>query len=72
MLAKAISKGNGIPAVKGWLQGIYLFWTVGITSRRTVQAMRRVSINYLKGMLWHDLPPDQTGLRKFRKFFTGK
>ncbi len=33
---------------------------------------KKVSDKYIKSILWPDLPPDQTGLRKLRSFFINK
>jgi hypothetical protein len=60
-----------MPALKGTLKGIVL--TPGsLMKRRRIQKNRKVSVAYIKESLWNDLPPDQTGMRKFRKIFTGK
>lgn len=72
MLSNAIAKGNGVPAIKGWLASIPLFWLHALPARFKIQRERKVSSNYIQSILWSDLPPDQTGLRKFRSFFTGK
>lgn len=72
MLANAIKKGNGVAALKGYMQSIYYFWTSALPARLTIQRERTVTTAEVKKMLWPDLPPDQTGLRKFRKIFTGK
>jgi len=72
MLANAIKKGNGVAALKGYLQSIYYFWTSALPARLTIQRERTVTTAEVKKMIWPDLPPDQTGLRKFRKIFTGK
>lgn len=67
----AIKNGSGMPATKGLLMGFLLsFKKLG--DRYHIQKNRNVSTNYIKSMLWNDLPPDQTGLRKLRQFFTGK
>lgn len=72
MMGNAIKNGNGIPALKGWLVHIYYFFSYAVPSRWKIQRERQVSTSYIKSILWPDLPPDQTGLRKFRKLFTGK
>ncbi len=72
MLGNAIKNGNGIPALKGWGVQVYYFWFHALPSRWTIQRNKRVSTEYIRSILWPDLPPDQTGLRKFRKIFTGK
>lgn len=70
ILLNAIAKGNGGPALKGaWISFLLGFKKIG--ERREIQKHRKVSVAYIKSILWNDLPPDQTGIRKFRKFFTG-
>jgi len=71
MLFNAISNGNGKPAIKGAWMG-FILWFKKLGERRDIQKNKRVTTNYIKSMLWNDLPPDQTGLRKLRKLFTGK
>ena len=71
MFANAVAKGSGKMATKGaWQSFVLGFKAVGL--RRDIQKNKRVTTDYIKSMLWPDLPPDQTGLRKLRKFFTGK
>ncbi len=71
ILLNAIVKGNGVSALKGtWMSFILGFKKLG--ERRQIQKNKRVSADYIKSILWDDLPPDQTGIRKFRKIFTGK
>lgn len=69
MLLNAIAKGNGKPAIKGAWKGFILGFKK-ISERKIIQKSKKVSLNYIKNILWQDLPPEQTGLRKFRKFFT--
>lgn len=71
ILLNAIAKGSGQQALKGagmsfWL-GFKKLW-----DRRVIQNHKRVPTSYIKSILWPDLPPDQTGVRKLRKLFTGK
>ena len=40
--------------------------------RWKIQKQRTATNDYINSVILHDLPPDQTGLRKFRKLFTGK
>lgn len=71
MLFNAIAKGSGKYAIKGsWMSFILGFKK--LKERKYIQKHAKVSPNYIKKLLWNDLPPDQTGLRKLRKFFTGK
>ena len=71
ILGNAIRRGNGIPALKGWLMSWrYLVYT--FRERLRIQQTRTVEDSYLNSIILDDIPPDQVGLRKFRKFFTGK
>jgi len=72
MLGNAIKNGNGAPAVKGWIAQIPLFWLHAIPQRIKIQREKKVSASHIKSLLWPDLPPDQTGLRKFRQLFISK
>lgn len=68
----AIKKGSGWPALKGIFASIWYFWTSALPKRMKIQRNKKVSANYIWSILYHDLPPEQTGMRKFRKIFTGK
>lgn len=70
MMGHALKKGNGLAAAKGYFQSILLFWSSALFERKKIQARRIVSDEYIKSILWADLPPDQTGLRKLRGIFT--
>lgn len=72
MLGNAIKRGNGKYALGGWFAGLAFFWLHGVPMRLRIQRARKVSNDYIRSILWPDLPPDQTGLRKFRALFTGK
>jgi GT2 family glycosyltransferase len=72
MLANAIKKGSGVYAIKGWLTSVWYFWTKSIWSRFYIQKNKVVSNKYIKSLIFMDLPPDQTGMRKFRKKIIGK
>lgn len=71
MLGNAIKNGNGKAAMRGWLKTVGLT-THALRERRRIQSIKKVPTSYIKNMLWPDLPPDQTGVRRVRKFFTGK
>ena len=63
--------GAGWPALKGFLMSL-VHQPAAYRKRFTIQKNRKVSVSYIKSIL-HDGPmPNQTGLVKFRKFFTGK
>jgi GT2 family glycosyltransferase len=71
MFLNAVKNGSGKQASRGaWKSFILGFKKLG--ERWQIQKNRQVTTKYIKSMLWKDLPPDQTGLRKLRKFFTGK
>jgi GT2 family glycosyltransferase len=72
IFANAVKKGSGVPAFKGWLASIRYFWTKSLWLRFSIQSNRKVSTSYINSIILHDLSPDQTGMRKFRKIFTGK
>jgi len=72
MLGHAIKKGNSIPALKGYIKSIVLFWGHALPARYNIQTGKKVETSYIRELLWPDLPPDQTGLRKVRRFFIGK
>jgi len=71
MLGNAIKNGNGAAAFKGWGQSITLL-PHALRERRRIQKQKRASAGHIKSLLWPDLPPDQTGIRRLRRFFTGK
>lgn len=71
ILGNAIVRGKGIPALKGWAMSLILL-PRSLVLRQKIQSSKKVSTSYIKSIILHDIPPDQTGLRKFRKFFTGK
>jgi len=68
ILGNAIVHKRGIPALKGWLMSIYHL-PHSLISRRVIQKSRRVSAGYISSIMLHDIPPEQTGLRKFRSLF---
>lgn len=71
MFWNAVLHGSGWPALKGLVRSIVLT-PKKLSERRYIQKRNKVSSDYIKSMLWDDLPPDQTGLRKLRKKVTGK
>jgi GT2 family glycosyltransferase len=68
MLSKAIIHGEGYYAIKGCFASCLLIYKKMI-ERRSIQKKKKVDATYIKSILWDDLPPDQTGLRKFRDLF---
>ena len=71
MYLNTFTHGTGWPATKGVFKSFSL-GPSAINHRRRIQRSKRVSTAYIKSILWDDLPPDQTGIRKVRKLFTGK
>lgn len=71
MFFNAVVKGNGGPALKGVIQSIW-YSIKSLPKRRSIQKSRKVPIGYIRSIIWPDLPPEQSGLRKFRRIFTGK
>lgn len=71
ILGNAIVSGRGLSALKGWLMSI-VYLPHAFAERARIQANRRVTTAYISSIILHDIPPEQTGLRKFRKLFTGK
>lgn len=72
ILGKAIVNGSGWHAIKGLVASIYYFWTSAIWKRIKIQRNKKVTPNYIWSIMYKDLPPEQTGMRKLRKIFTGK
>jgi GT2 family glycosyltransferase len=72
IFANAVKNGSGVYALKGWLASIWYFWTKSLWLRIGIQRNKTVTTQYINSIILHDLSPDQTGMRRFRKFFTGK
>jgi len=71
IFGNAVVHGNGWPAFVGWFKSLGLIphmWS----ERHRIQSSRKVSDDYINSIIIHDIPPEQTGMRKFRKLFTGK
>lgn len=71
MLGHALLRDRNFAATNGMYMSFFLGFKA-LAARRRIQKNKKVSTAYIKSMLWNDLPPDQTGLRKLRRFFTGK
>lgn len=71
ILGNAIAHGKGKYALSGCLKKFILI-PHALRERKRIQSSRKVSDEYISSVILHDIPPEQTGLRKFRKFFTGK
>jgi GT2 family glycosyltransferase len=65
ILSRAVTRGQGWPALKGSLKGNYLIMK-SIKKRRNIQRSRQVSDNYIWSMIVHDLPPNAKALRSLR------
>jgi len=72
IFANAVQKGAGWPALKGWVASIWYFWSSSVWQRFSIQYRRKVPVSYISSLIWPDLPPEQTGLRKLRKKVMGK
>ena len=70
-IGHAVVQGRGVAAIKGWFGSLHLL-PHAIRERRRIQSTRKVSADYIDSIILHDIPPEQTGLRKFRAVFTGK
>ena len=71
IFASAVRHGNGWPAFKGMLASI-LCKPAAYKKRLNIQKNRKVSVNYIRSIIHEGPLPNQTGLMKFRKFFTEK
>ena len=71
MLGNAIKRGAGGAALRGALVSIVL-GVKKIPARWHIQRHKKISTRDFRKLLWDDLPPDQTGLRKLRKVFIGR
>lgn len=63
--ARATSRGLFWQALKGDAKGTWLLAT-GFKKRRHIQKSRKVSDQYIWGLMVHDLPPNATALRSLR------
>lgn len=62
---RAVSRGQGWPALKGDLKGTYLLFKKS-AERRRIQHSRKVSDDYIWSIMTHDLPPNARALRRLR------
>lgn len=67
MLAKATVTGSAKPAWSGLVRGIRIALTHGRRERRRIQDARTAAVGDIDAMLTHDLPPEQSGMRRLRK-----
>lgn len=61
----AVGRGQGWPALKGYLMAVVLT-PKKLFQRRRIQRNRKVSIGYISSILVHDLPPNARRLRALR------
>lgn len=64
IFGNAIKNGAGVPALRGWLASIGHFWSASLWQRFKIQRRKAVSTRYISSIIYPDLPPDQTGMRK--------
>jgi GT2 family glycosyltransferase len=60
---RALSRGQVGAVIKGYTQGTWL-WPKKLVQRRRIQHNRRVSDDYIRGLIVDDLPPNARALRK--------
>ncbi|TAH36639.1 glycosyltransferase family 2 protein [Candidatus Saccharibacteria bacterium] len=65
---RAVSRGHLWSAMKGDWASSRLSYMAG-EKRRQIQSSRKVSDDYIWGMIVHDLPPNAHALRKLRSFW---
>lgn len=63
--------GRGWPATKGFFAMLRLF-PKKLGERKKIQSTRKVSDDYIRSILIHDLPPNAAKLRRLRRLFTSK
>ena len=66
--ARAFTRGHGWAALKGHAICLWLF-PKKLLERRDIQKNRKVSDDYIWGMLVHDLPPNAHALRRLRSLW---
>lgn len=62
---RAVSRGQGWPALKGAAKAVYLLGGK-LGERRRIQKSKKVSDDYIWDIMVHDLPPNAHALRKLR------
>lgn len=65
---RAIGRGQGWPALKGDMKGTGLLFAKHF-ERKRIQQNRKVSDEYIWGLLVHDLPPNARNLRRLRRLW---
>lgn len=69
MFFKAMLNTNRFAAVRGYFAAITLI-PHALIARWHIQSTKKISAKAFNELLLHDLPPDQTGLRKLRSSFS--
>ncbi len=64
-IGRAISRGQGVTAIKGDFKGTFLLFA-DFGKRRRIQRSKQVSDDYIWKLMVHDLPPNAAALRKLR------
>lgn len=67
----AIKNKNGKYALRGFTESIKLK-NRAKKNRISIQSNKKVSNEYIENLIWNDLPPDQTGLKKLINVFKRK
>lgn len=65
LIGRGVQRGNGWWALKGLLMAL-AYMPRKIAERRRIQSRRRVSSEYIWGIMTHDLPPNASNLRAVR------
>lgn len=71
IFANAVIRGHGWPALKGMVR----HWSLlahCLSQRWRIQRTKKADADYIRSIIIHDLPPNQTGIRKLRKLFLHK
>jgi GT2 family glycosyltransferase len=64
MLAKTVVNGTAPHALRGLGGAAALLFRHALPERRRIQSSAVVSADDIDRLLWHDLPPEQSGMRK--------
>jgi len=72
IFGNALKNGSGWPAFRGVIASVWYFWTDALWQRLRIQANRKVDASYIWSLIYKDIPPEQTGMRKFRDFFRSR
>lgn len=70
IMLNTIRHGSFFYAIKGWLMSI-VYTPASILKRFSIQSGKKVSNNYINSVLWDDLPPEQSGMRRLRALLGG-